>query len=95
MRAGPVHFEKQAEGSLAGDGPVRMSTAARLLRAGGHEVQAAELEAEAKIAAPWCQQCERAIPDPVIGICGDRVAYACPHCSSPEVLARWKTEGGS
>jgi Zn ribbon nucleic-acid-binding protein len=69
-----------------------MSTAARLLREAGASASAEELERDAKIAAPWCPQCERAVPDPVVAILGDRVAFACPHCSSPEVLAKWKAE---
>lgn len=92
LKSPPIHFKQQREGALAGSGPVRMSTAARMLREKGAEKAATELEAEAKIAAPWCQKCERKIEDPVIGILGDRVAFVCPWCSAPEVLAKWEAE---
>jgi hypothetical protein len=74
---------------------VRLSSAAKRLREIGATEGADELERDAKIAAPWCQKCGRKIDDPVVGILGDRVAFACPWCSSPEVLAAWEQEGGA
>lgn len=94
MKSKAQHFDRLQEGEIVGGGPgpVRMSTAARLLREGGLDDAAAELERDAKVAAPWCQKCERKIDDPVIGIVGDRVAFACAHCSAPKVLAQWEAE---
>lgn len=99
MRPRKAHrFDRMETGVLTNPnakGPVRMSTAARLLRAQGQEAAAAELEAEAKVAAPWCIRCERSLPDPVIAILsegGGRVAYACPWCSGPDILAAWEAE---
>lgn len=58
---------------------------------------ACELESDARVAAPWCPKCERATPDPVMALAtvdGERrVAFACPWCSSPEILKRWEAEG--
>lgn len=94
-RRPPIHFDRLAKGRMSGpvgNSPVRMSTAARLLRDAGCGASADELERDAKAAAPWCQQCQRATPDPVVALLGDRVAFACPHCSSPEILAKWESE---
>lgn len=33
------------------------------------------------------------LKDPAIGRVGDQVAFICPWCSGPEILAAWQAEG--
>ena len=33
------------------------------------------------------------LQDPIIGRVGNEVAFVCPWCSSPEILAAWEREG--
>jgi hypothetical protein len=57
----------------------------------------AEAERERAIAARCPKHGE--LKDPAIALVGEgegqRVAYICPWCSGPEILAQWEQEGAS
>ena len=72
---------------------LRLSSALAGLRAMGEHEAADKLAAAAKEAAPFCPQCQRELPDPVIGLVPGNVAFACPWCSGEGVLRAWEAEG--
>lgn len=71
---------------------VRYSTSLSALRMQGADETAATLE---KLKAEHGSLCavHGELKDPVIGILGDQVAFVCPWCSGPEILAAWTAEG--
>lgn len=94
--SGPVNFGKARFGlmSIGGGGTIlRYSSALRALRrmpnADGRAIKDfmrdKEIVARCDVHGP--------IADPIVGICQGRVAFACPWCSGPELLAAWKKEG--
>ena len=91
----PHRFERLKVATMSGaPAVVRMSTILRKLREEGHDTEAAAVEDAAKaVLAGGCPNCGRAIDDPVVGVVPGDVAFACPWCSSPEVLAIWQREG--
>lgn len=70
---------------------VRFSLAVRRLRAAGAHAAADELERD-RVVAAVCNVHGR-LPDPVICLVGERVAFACPDCSGALVKAQWLAEG--
>lgn len=74
---------------------VRYSNALRNLRRHATPDRVAAFEADYEKFGSQCGTHGR-IPDPIVGILvttdGARVAFACPHCSGPEVLAAWENE---
>lgn len=96
VRFNRVHQGVFARRAGAGSS-LRFSTYARLLRANGMPPEVlAEFEREKAEFGSTCPT-HGTLEDPVIGIVGAgaemRVAFACPWCSSPEVLAAWEREG--
>lgn len=93
-----IKLEKVAHAVFDGGKPesLRFSTYVRGLRAQGLEASAAELEADQAKYGASCPT-HGALSDPVLGILGEgpaaRVAFACPQCSGPEILAAWEKEG--
>ncbi len=73
-----------------GRGLVRMSSVLNQLRSHGGHAAADQVERDAKVAAV-CNT-HGAIVDPIIGIIGDRVAFACPQCSSVEAKQAYDEE---
>jgi len=75
---------------------LRFSTYVRGMRAQGLEASAAEFEADKAKYGSSCPV-HGELADPVIGMVGEgstaRVAFACPQCSGPEILAAWEKEG--
>lgn len=73
---------------------VRYSTALQALRRVDTPAAAiAEFEND-KATAARCPE-HGALEDPVVGLLGDRVAFACPWCSGADVLAAWEREGNA
>ena len=96
MRRRAFQFDRVVQAEFVGGcapTTVRMSTAVKKLRDQGLDEAADALIADAQKAAPWCPGCERKLDDPVIGLTHGRVAFACPHCSGPDILAQWEAEG--
>ena len=90
----PVQFDRVKQGVFEGPpGNLRLSHALKSLREQGNGAMADELAQDAAKAAPYCPTCERKLEDPVVGILGQRVAFACPHCSGSAILAAWEAEG--
>ena len=91
-----IKFDRVKAGTISGTTPaaVRYSTAVRRARANGmSEENLAALEADRKQFGASCPV-HGELADPVIGIVeGSMVAFACPHCSGPEVLKAWEDEG--
>lgn len=87
-------FEEQVQGTFAAvPGLIRYSRILALLP------MAARAEAEReRLAAARCET-HGQLEDPAIGLIGkgadQRVAYICPWCSAPAVLAQWEKEGAS
>lgn len=91
---GATRLPKTAHGTFAG-GEVpsltRFSVAVRALRRMGNDAGADELEQD-KLVAAHCTV-HGAIDDPVIGLLGGQVAFACPWCSGDAVREQWQREG--
>jgi len=68
---------------------IRYSTALKRLRA--HGADTAEFERDKRIGAVCPRHGD--IEDPIIGMVGDVVGFACPWCSDPPVLKAWEEEG--
>jgi hypothetical protein len=64
----------------------------RALARDGHDTVAAELE---RLRVEVGSRCERhgALADPIVFTAGEQVAFCCPWCSDPAVLAAWEREG--
>ena len=75
---------------------IRYSSAVQRLRdRGASDTDLAALEAD-RVAAAVCPT-HGALTDPLIGYAdtreGPRVAFCCPWCSDPALLAAWEAEG--
>lgn len=102
MSTGPIRFPKTKQGYLgkslndsfssAPPDVIRYSTTVKHLRASGTPEEHLEEYERDKQAAAHCSE-HGPIDDPIIGLAGDRVAFACPWCSAPEMLRRWEEEG--
>lgn len=96
-----VKFSKVHQGVFArradAGSSLRFSTYVRELRkTGATEEALAEFESDK---AKYGSDCPThgTIEDPIIALAGEgaetRVAFACPWCSGPEILAAWEKEG--
>lgn len=85
-----------AEGYFDGPGmpeTVRFSTAVRGLRRQGFEESALKLEELKRLHGSSCAV-HGTLEDPIIGtVPHDQVAFGCPWCSGPDMLAAWEKEG--
>jgi hypothetical protein len=88
-------FPELAHGRFV-DGPPGLIRYSRILGMLTPEVRA-EAERERETAARCATHGKLA--DPAIAIIGEgadrRVAYICPWCSAPDILAQWEKEGAS
>jgi hypothetical protein len=74
-------------------GILRLSSALRRLRAQGHNEAARRVEASYLEVGQHCDVHGK-LDDPILTIARpDKVAFGCPWCSDPEVLAQWEREG--
>ncbi len=98
MKKPGVKFEAPQVGMMSGQPEsVRFSTYLALLKKRGTpQAVLAEFERDQFFYGSNCPT-HGELKDPVIGLVGTgpgmRVAFACPWCSSPEVLAAWEKEG--
>jgi hypothetical protein len=94
-----VGFDQVREAAAVGirsDVPIRFSALVALVRSQGmDEAHIAEFEREKTIAGSTCPKCKVSLPDPIVFLDAKawRMVFACPHCSSPDVRARWEREG--
>jgi hypothetical protein len=93
--SGPIKFDRPVDGRMApGNGPIRFSTAERLLREQGSGSAADELVRDKLAAGSECPVHGK-LEDPIVVVSPEmgRVAFCCPRCSAPEILEAWEREG--
>ncbi len=74
---------------------LRFSRARASLVADGASPEAlAELDRDKATAGSRCDT-HGELEDPIVGLLGGRVAFVCPWCSGPTILAAWEAEGRS
>jgi hypothetical protein len=79
------------------DIPIRYSRLVAFVREnGGTEEAILEFERDKNIAcASVCPTCKAGLADPIamVDVRANRMVFACPACSAPEVRERWEREG--
>lgn len=73
-------------------GKLRFSSAVSALRNQGALDTLAELERLRELHGKRCPT-HGELKDPILAILGEQVAFICPWCSGPEILAAWEAEG--
>jgi hypothetical protein len=87
-------FKKPMQAHLAGlPESFRFSTWLRALRRAGNHEAVAEFEKDQRECGSNCPT-HGPLTDPAIAIMPNKqVAFICPWCSSPDILAAWQKEG--
>lgn len=78
------------------DLPIRYSKLCAFVRdRGGTEASLIEFERDKNIACSVCPTCKGDLSDPIalLDVKNNRMVFACPACSAPNLRAQWEREG--
>lgn len=88
----PTRFSSPLYGATDGTSYLRYSTALAQLRAAGHHEAVKVVVDLYEKCGNWCPT-HGALPDPIVLTMGtENIAFGCPYCSGPDILAAWEAE---